>query len=509
MISFVWSIFSVVLESLDSLRMDNILESLAFVLPNFMGRTLILILIQSFLQAYWTLFFMAMVIACNVLIVVFMLERFSCLKCVAPSKLREICSITPPEHKHKIVSALVSFPLCLLVSNNITKKERGKLEPEEARRQAEKYLAVFSITNMMVFLPLSYMFIFSIIRGILNTDRNVILSTSQMYDTFLYIALPLCALAVIASVLLLLSPLLNDKLKIFLHLVLIASSVIYPAAAGMTIIENSPTSVLIFVQNKHCVTIFEGHTNTTQSFDIEQAYKYNKRNISIENKKDIIGNVKVRFDVKKFNELENEDNVYIEETTDIKIMKLKSEFLGKCFFCAAESNLCRRTFFSLGSQSDNVCDIDQCPSTECLCEPWSEWSPQVCPKKCGGGRRFRVRSCEEGKKCVEAVGEQNHCNTQECEWSAWTQWSDCSKKCGGGRSYRSRHCGEENQCTGNSNEGKDCNQEDCQWSAWSRSQWSNSCKIYRYCPEQNRCEGNTQEKTIPNCKSGKPKLPTS
>ena len=220
MISFVWSIFSVVLESLDSLRMDNILESLAFVLPNFMGRTLILILIQSFLQAYWTLFFMAMVIACNVLIVVFMLERFSCLKCVAPSKLREIFSITPPEHKHKIVSALVSFPLCLLVSNNITKKERGELEPEEARRQAEKYLAVFSITNMMVFLPLSYMFIFSIIRGILNTDRNVILSTSKMYDTFLYIALPLSALDVIASVLLLLTPLLNDKLKIFLHLVL-------------------------------------------------------------------------------------------------------------------------------------------------------------------------------------------------------------------------------------------------------------------------------------------------
>ena len=69
--------------------------------------------------------------------------------------------------------------------------------------------------------------------------------------------------------------------------------------------------------------------------------------------------------------------------------------------------------------------------------------------------------------------------------------------------------GKKNQCTGNSNEGKDCNQEDCQWSAWSRSQWSNSCKIYRYCPEQNRCEGNTQEKTIPNCKSGKPKRPTS
>ena len=64
-ISFAWSIFSVVLEGMDSLRMDNKLESLAFVITNFMARTIILILIQCFLNVYWILFFMLMVIGSN------------------------------------------------------------------------------------------------------------------------------------------------------------------------------------------------------------------------------------------------------------------------------------------------------------------------------------------------------------------------------------------------------------------------------------------------------------
>ena len=241
LISFTWSIFSVVLEAIDSLRLDNFLESLAYVLPNFLARTLILILIQSFLQAYWILFFMVMVIGSNALFV-FKFDSLSCLKSVVPSKLREMASITLPDHKNKIVSALVSFPLCLLVSEDITKSERGVLESAEDRRQAEKYLSVFSLTNMTVFLPLSYMFVYLITSGTLNTDPNVILSTSQMYNIYLYIALPLAAMAVIASLLLLLSPFLNEKLKIGLHVLIIAVTIIYPIAAGTSMIEKSPTS---------------------------------------------------------------------------------------------------------------------------------------------------------------------------------------------------------------------------------------------------------------------------
>ena len=104
-----------------------------------MARTIILILIQCFLHVYWILFFMLMVIGSNALIL-FKLDCLSCLKSVFPSKLREMFSITLPDHKHKIVSALVSFPLCLIVSKDITRKERGELESAADRRQGEKYL---------------------------------------------------------------------------------------------------------------------------------------------------------------------------------------------------------------------------------------------------------------------------------------------------------------------------------------------------------------------------------
>ena len=220
MLSFAWSIFSVVLEAIDSLRLDNFLESLAFVLPNFFARTLIIILVQSFLHFYWTLALMAMVIGFNALYVY---------------KL----SISPPDHKIKSVSVLVSFPLSLLVSEDISKKERGELESAEDRRQAEKYLSVFSIYNMLVFLPLSYIPVYLMTSESLKTDPNIVLSVSQMHHIYLRIALPLVALAVIASVLLLMSPLFNDKLKKFLHLLIIAATIIYPIAAGTTIIEKT------------------------------------------------------------------------------------------------------------------------------------------------------------------------------------------------------------------------------------------------------------------------------
>ena len=448
MISFVWAIFSVVLESIDALRMDSFLEGLAFVLPNFMARTLILILVQSFLQVYWTLFFMLMVIGGNALIV-FKLNCLSCLNSVLPAKLIEMASISPPVYKNKIVSVLVSFPLCLLVSKDITKKERGELEPEEDRRQAEKYLSVFSLTNMAVFLPLSYVLIYLITSGTLKTDPNVILSTSQMSEIYLYIALPLAALAVVASLQLLLSPVLNDKVKTVLHVLIIAASIIYPTVTGMTMIEKSPTSVLIFVQNQQCVTIFEGHTNTNQSFNIDQSY--NGRNIFTEISRNFSqSDVDILFEDEKFNELGHEDNVNIEETTDIIITELKNKFKTDrkvCFFCAAESNLCRRTLFSLGSQSDDVCDVDQCPSSKFS---WMEWGPWIqCTKKCGGGRRLRTRRCVEGNKCVGDNVEEEDCNTQECQWLAWSEWSDCcSARFTTTTTTRTRYgtCEEDNRC---------------------------------------------------------------
>ena len=333
MISFAWSIFSVVLEAIDSLRLDNFLESLAFVLPNFMVRTLIIILIQSFLQVYWTLFFMVMVIGSNALLIL-KLDCLSCLKSVLPAKLIERASL--PDHKNKIVSVLASFPLSVLVSEDITKKERGELEPEEDRRQAQKYLSVFSITNILVFLPLSYILIYLISSGILNTDHNVILSVTQLYQIFLFIALPLTAVAVFASLLLLLSPWLNDKLKIFLQVVVIATTIIYPTTVGVSLIEKSPTSVLIFVKQQECVHIFQGRQYFDQEFfDLKTSWNFTNGSVYSENKRlelqKFVENPRknknilyVSFEIETLQQLgEKKTEVYIEESTEVTPVELK------------------------------------------------------------------------------------------------------------------------------------------------------------------------------------------
>ena len=392
MVTFVWAIFSVLLESIDGLRLDHFLEGLAFVLPNFMVRTLIIILIQSFLQVYWTLFFMVMVIGSNALLIL-KVDCFSCLKSVLPAKLIEMASL--PDHKNKIVSVLVSFPLSVLVSEDITKKERGELEPEEERRQAQKYLSVFSITNMTVFLPLSYVLIYLISSGILQTDHNVILSVTQLYQIFLFIALPLAVLAFSSSLLLLLSPWLNDKLKIFLQVVIIATTIIYPTTVGVSMIEKSPTSVLIFVKQQECVHIFQGRQYFDQEFfDLKQSWTFANGSVYSENKslelqtfvekpqknKNILY---VSFEMDTLTQLgENKNEVYIEESTEVTPAKLKrlhfslntfiyiyqNPFYRKlknrkvCLLCAHESNLCKRIRYSLTSDpqlSDADCECVQ------------------------------------------------------------------------------------------------------------------------------------------------------
>ena len=299
-----------------------------------MARTLIIVLIQSFLQVYWTLFFMTMVIGSNALLIL-KLDCLSCLTSMLPTKLREMLSITLPDHKNKIVSVLVSFPLSVFVSEDITKKERGELEPEKERRKAEKYLSIFSIANMMVFLPLSSILVYLITSGSLNTDHNVILSISQLNHIFLYIGLPLAALALIASLLLLVSPLLNDKLKILLQLLIIAVTIIYPTAVGNTLIEKSPTSVMIFVKQQECVHIFQGRNYFEQEFDLDKSWILKKGSVynAYQNKswelkafeeKPSKDTLYVSFEIEnliQFGEKKNE--VFIEESTEVSPAKLK------------------------------------------------------------------------------------------------------------------------------------------------------------------------------------------
>ena len=151
MISFVWSIFSVILETLGALGLDDTLKSLAYIIPNFMVRTLIIILILSFLDpGRWTLSFLVIVLGINSLFLLTAGSSCQSSKCPevfkrALTQLSSYCSLPP--HKNRVASLLVSLPLPLLVSEDITLKEIGVVESEEDRKQSERSLSLFSIAK--------------------------------------------------------------------------------------------------------------------------------------------------------------------------------------------------------------------------------------------------------------------------------------------------------------------------------------------------------------------------
>lgn len=88
-----------------------------------------------------------------------------------------------------------------------------------------------------------------------------------------------------------------------------------------------------------------------------------------------------------------------------------------------------------------ACNENPCP-VNCKLEDWSGWSK--CSADCGGGVRQRLRevitaAAHGGKPCDQSVEEQQ-CNVQSCEkdcvLTKWTKWSTCSKDCDGGTMKR-------------------------------------------------------------------------
>ena len=165
-------------------------------------------------------------------------------------------------------------------------------------------------------------FMRNITNKIINTDPNVIISPDQLHQIFLYIVLPLAGLAVLASLLVLLSPVIsNDKLKKVLLVLVIVASIVCPTTIGTRNIEKSPTSALIFVQNKHCVTLFEGRSD--EDFDIEESWSVSNGVIWNDKKNISTDSLEISFEREKFQEIGDKDNVYVEEATDLKFEELK------------------------------------------------------------------------------------------------------------------------------------------------------------------------------------------
>nr|XP_034334344.1 thrombospondin-2 [Crassostrea gigas] len=117
------------------------------------------------------------------------------------------------------------------------------------------------------------------------------------------------------------------------------------------------------------------------------------------------------------------------------------------------------------------------------CEPpvhggWGSWgSWGYCPVTCGGGTRYRYRSCNNptpmygGNICYGSSSDSVYCNTNGCPvnggWGYWSGWSSCSKTCETGLKSRSRSCNNPYPayggagCSGDSSQSSDCNTDKC------------------------------------------------
>ena len=95
--------------------------------------------------------------------------------------------------------------------------------------------------------------------------------------------------------------------------------------------------------------------------------------------------------------------------------------------------------------------------------------------------RIRATQMFGGASCDGSDTKIEACNQQECpvdcQWSSWTQWSDCSKSCDLGSMSRSRSRIVTEDfgglpCQGVALQEAECNREgcavDCEWGPWSR-----------------------------------------
>ncbi|XP_074654579.1 SCO-spondin-like [Tubulanus polymorphus] len=126
------------------------------------------------------------------------------------------------------------------------------------------------------------------------------------------------------------------------------------------------------------------------------------------------------------------------------------------------------------------CTIKPCPVNGEFSQ-WSSWGS--CNETCGGGFRFRNRSCDGpyfgGIACQGLFVDEKQCNTHNCPvdgiFHEWSQWSSCTVSCGGGISKRYRHCiGPFHggiDCLGSREQSDQCNSQECPvdgfWEMWS------------------------------------------
>ncbi|CAK8676904.1 unnamed protein product [Clavelina lepadiformis] len=125
--------------------------------------------------------------------------------------------------------------------------------------------------------------------------------------------------------------------------------------------------------------------------------------------------------------------------------------------------------------------LRRCNTQECPFDFWNNWTQWTsCTKSCASGSRRRTRTCSSGKNsdCGSIASQTTSCNTRSCpRWNDWNGWTSCSATCGTGNRFRTRSCtsGRNEDCGSQSRQTSACNVRRCaSWNAW--NQWTTCSK---------------------------------
>ncbi|KAL3873180.1 hypothetical protein ACJMK2_036328 [Sinanodonta woodiana] len=127
-----------------------------------------------------------------------------------------------------------------------------------------------------------------------------------------------------------------------------------------------------------------------------------------------------------------------------------------------------------------MCSGPCCPA-DCVITEWNQWT--ACSTECGKGISTRSRKVSAppvcgGTECSSNLLESRDCEVDDaltCQFTEWTDWSECNTNCGFGKSFRTRTLLTPAYCGGlcpnmSTEEQKECEsyaaRKDCEMSLW-------------------------------------------
>ena len=265
------SCLSSMLDCLQPESFTEKLETSCFAWSNLMVRLLTIVLSLSYLSWFWTALFVTIVLIVDALHL-------------------NLSSI--PARFSGLSSWLLSLTTSTLLVENISAQERGRgtARDDEEKEKINRSLGLQSLLNLALFSGHTTIFTILVATNMVNTNSNNILSDHQLFPIFIYFFLPLTAINLLSSLLLIFLPAFSpDKLlkalSSVLNLLLLIATMVLPLISVIYFIPHSPRDVFVLAKVRDSLSIYTATINSDISLEVAAAWTYDVETESLRNEK--------------------------------------------------------------------------------------------------------------------------------------------------------------------------------------------------------------------------------